>query len=101
MVLVVGVVVAVRGAYPPHTLARTASAPTQVRGKAQSRHGVGKYSLTWAIGQRIDPPAPAIARNDGGSCHPHTKKAETEGIAIVEYLYRIGRERRAKLHIDF
>ena len=28
--------------------------------------------------------------------HPHTKKAETEGIAIVEYLYRIGRERRAK-----
>ena len=37
----------------------------------------------------------------GGGCHPHTKKAETEGIAIVEYLYRIGRERRAKLYMYF
>ena len=54
--------VAVMGASPPHTLARTASAPTQVRAKAQSRHGVGKHSLTWAIGQRIDPPAPLQRR---------------------------------------
>jgi hypothetical protein len=35
------------------------------------------------------------------SSHPHTKKAETEGIAIAEYLYRIGRERRAKQAINF
>ena len=86
----VAVLVAVMGASPPHTLPRSAS--------AMHPRPIGrKPAICW----QIDPPAPAIARNDGGSCHPHTKKAETEGIAIVEYLYRIGRERRAKLYIDF
>jgi hypothetical protein len=86
----VAVMLAVMGASPPHTLTRSAS--------ATHPHPIGRKP---AIGWQITPPAPAIARNDGGSCHPHTKKAETEGIAIMEYLYRIGRERRAKLYIDF
>ena len=42
----------------------------------------------------------------GGSCvviiivrtHPH-KKRKLRGIAFLRYLYRIGRERRAKLYM--
>ena len=44
----------------------------------------------------------------GGSCvviiivptHPQ-KSGNKKGLAIAEYLYRIGRERRAKLYINF
>jgi hypothetical protein len=61
----VGVLVGLLGAYPPHTFTRTAS--------ATHPHLFGRKS---AIGWQIDPPGPAIARNDGGSCPPDTKKAE-------------------------
>ena len=85
-----GVLLGVLVAYPPHTLSRSAS--------AMHPHPIGRKP---AIGWQIDPPAPAIARNDGGSCPPDTKKAETEVLSIAVYLYRIGRERRAKLYMYF
>ena len=31
----------------------------------------------------------------------HKKSRNKKGLAFAEYLYRIGRERRAKLHINF